>query len=397
MDAWMTVRRLKCADAKKELSVNRLRAVTAIALFPLVLFAVPRAAHSAWAQSATVDIQSSSQLQLPDSAFPSDYTSNGSSAVSAADADNADFAFFHSSSYSALGMRGGWLQAGDAGTFTENNPFPPLITVAYIPITLKYMGSYYADEVAARNAFTDITTSPRITTWQPCTQGAQCLQGSYAIDFLGVQTLYGRIRVIQDGNVLVEILSDVLTDNFPLDAATNSKTLSNIDAVSQGVVQLLSTVSPPSTPTTTSVPATSTPVNTPTPLPTVTPTATPIPVDFTLLSARTEALGARADTSLKRAPLRQVPLGTTVYSSLYVEVRSAPDGASAQADVRITLHGTTELHRTMQTHLHVTPGAADVFRDHISFRPVHRGTYRETWQMTIGGQSKQKSVTLRVT
>jgi hypothetical protein len=214
-----------------------------------------------------------------------------------------------------------------------------------------------------------------------------------------VQTLYGRIRVFQQGNVLIEILSDVLTDNFPLDAATNSTILSNIDAVTQGVVQVLSMASPP---TSTPVPATSTPVNTPTPSPTLTSTslpatATPIPVDFTLLSARTEAFGAPADTSLKRAPLRRVSLGTTVYSSLYVEVRSAPDGASAQADVRITLHGKTELHRTMQNHLHLTPGAADVFRDHISFKPAHTGSYRETWRVTIGGQSEQKSATLRVT
>jgi hypothetical protein len=204
-------------------------------------------------------------LQLPDSAFPSDYKSAGSRAVAAADADNTDFAFFHASSYSALGMRGGWLQDGDAGAFREDNPFPPLITVAYIPINLAYMGTYYADGVAARNAFADMTTDPQITTWQACTQGEQCRQAGFAVNVLGVQTLYGRIRVIQQGNVLVEILSDVLTDNFPLDPATNSKTLSNIEAVTQGVVQVLSTVSPPSTPTSTPVPATSTPVNTPTP------------------------------------------------------------------------------------------------------------------------------------
>ncbi|HEY8686076.1 MAG TPA: hypothetical protein VIO57_10765 [Chloroflexota bacterium] len=405
MAARMTVRRLNHSYAKDELSMNRLRAITVIALIPLVLFTVPRAAHPAWAQTAAVDVQSASQLQLPDSAFPSDYTSAGSLAMAAADADNTDFSFFHVRSYSALGMRGGWSQVGHAGTFREDNPFPPLVTVAYIDIRLAYMGTYYADEVAARNAFADITTKPKLTTWQLCTQGEQCLQTGYSVNVLGVQTLYGRVRVIQQGNVLVEILSDVLTDNFPLDPATNSKTISNIDAVTQGAVQVLSTVSPPSTPTSTPVPATSTPVNTPTPLPTFTPpplptrppTVTPIPVDFTLLSARTEVFGAHADTKLKRAPLRQVPLGTIVYSSLYVEVRSAPDGASAQADVRITLHGKTVFHRTMQTHLHLTPGAPDVFRDHISFRPAHTGSYRETWQVTIGGQSEQKSATLRVT
>jgi len=202
--------------------MNHLRAITVIALIPLVLLTVPRAAHPAWAQTAAVDVQSATQLQLPDSAFPSDYTSAGSLAMAAADADNTDFSFFHVRSYSALGMRGGWSQVGHAGTFREDNPFPPLLTVAYIGIRLAYMGTYYADEVAARNAFADITTNPQITTWQLCTQGEQCLQTGYGVNVLGVQTLYGRVRVIQQGNVLVEILSDVLTDNFPLDPATDS-------------------------------------------------------------------------------------------------------------------------------------------------------------------------------
>ncbi len=389
--------------------MNRLRAITLMFLIPTVLFMVPRVAHSASAQTAAVDVQSASQLQLPDSAFPSDYTSHGSQAIAAADADNTDFSFFHTRSYSALGMQGGWLQGGDTGTFREDNPFPPLVTVAYIDIDLGYMGTYYADEVAARNAFADITTNPRLTSWQACTQGEQCMETGYSVNVLGVQTLIGRMRVIQQGNVLVEILSEVLTDNFPLDQATDSKTLSNVEFVTAGAVEMLSTLSPPSTPTSTPVPATSTPVNTPTPLPTFTPTplptstptptptVTPIPVDFTVLSARTEAFGARADVGLKRAPLHQVPLGTPVYFSLYVEVRSAPDGAGAQAGVRLTLHGKTEIYRTMQTHLHLTPSTTEVFRDHISYRPVQKGSYRVTWQVTIGGQSEQKSATLRVT
>src|SRR5947209_1543349 len=106
--------------------MNQVRAITLIALIPLVLFTVPRAVHPAWAQTAAVDVHSASQLQLPDSAFPSDYTSTGSGAIAAADADNTGFSFFHASSYSALGMRGGWTQSGDAGTFREDNPFPPL-------------------------------------------------------------------------------------------------------------------------------------------------------------------------------------------------------------------------------------------------------------------------------
>jgi hypothetical protein len=269
------------------------------------------------AQTAAADVQSDSQLELPDSAFPADYTSAGSSSITAVDADSSDFSLFHVKSYSALGMRGGWLQVGHAGTFREDNPFPPLVTVAYIDIRLAYMGSYYADEAAARNAFADITTNTQVTTWQPCAQGEQCLQTGYSVDVLGVQTAYGRVRAFQQGNVLIEILSDVLTDNFPLDQATNSKTISNIDAVTQGAVQVLSILSQPSTPTSTptssaAITATSSPTSTPSPTPTGTPTATSIPVDFTLLSARSEVLGARADPSLKRAPLRRVSLGTSV-------------------------------------------------------------------------------------
>ena len=84
--------------------MNHLRAITLIALIPLALFTVPRAAHPASAQTAAVDVQSASQLQLADSVFPSDYTSAGSQAVAAADGDNSDFSFFHVNSYSALGV-----------------------------------------------------------------------------------------------------------------------------------------------------------------------------------------------------------------------------------------------------------------------------------------------------
>jgi hypothetical protein len=387
--------------------MNRSRAFTVIALIPLMLFAMPRAAHFVWAQTAAVDVQSASQLQLPDSVFPPDYTSFQSHAMTAADADNSDFADFHVSTYSSLGMVGGWLQDGSAGTFTEDNPYPPLITVLNIPIRLEYLGTYYADAAESQNAFADISTNPQITSRQTCTQGDQCLQATYALGVLGVQTLYGSLRVIQQGNVLVEIFSEVLTDNIPLDSATTSKIQSNIDALAQGALQVLSSVPPPSTPipaTSTPVPATSTPINTPTPLPTFTPTPlptetptlTPIPVDFILLSARTEVFGSRSDTNLKRAPVRQVRPGVNVYSSLYIEVLSAPDGASARANVRISIQGKTVLQRRVQTHLHLTPGATDIFRDHVSFKPARAGSYRETWQVTIGGQSKQKSATLRV-
>jgi hypothetical protein len=330
-------------------------------------------------QSAPGSVQSGQQLRLPDTAFPSDSSVRQDNPETALDADGSFFSELHVSSYSSFGMLGGWLQ------YYTTPISDGLFDVAYL-------GSYYPSAAAASQAFTDVATNPKFSHGTRCSTGDRCFEDTIGATFPDGQ-YQGLLLVVQRSNALAEISSVVPVADF---SSLQSEIQGNVDRVSGAF--LTATQPPTPTPipspsaTNTPVPPTATPTSTPTPAPTSTPT--PVPVDFDILSVRAEKNGAGADTSLQRTPLQHVRVGTKVYLSVYVVVRSAPAGATAVHDLQVTMKGKAIFHRTLQDVLTLAPGTAQVYRKHVIFTPTRPGTYRETWQITVNGESRKQSATL---
>jgi hypothetical protein len=332
-------------------------------------------------QSAAVPVQSSEQLRLPESAFPNGSVVKQDFAQTALVADGSVFSGLHVSSYTSLGMLGGWLQY-------YTTPIPDgLFDVAYF-------GSYYPSASAAGQAFTDVASNPQLSHGTYCSTGDQCFEDAIGVEFPDGE-YRGLVLVVQRSNALAEIISVVPAADFD---SMQGEIQGNVDRVAGAflttVQPAVPTPSPSPTATSTPAPPTATPTNTPTNTPTSTPT--PIPVDFTILSVRVEKNGASADTRLLKTPLHRVRAGTRVYLSVYVLVRSAPPEAPAVYGLRVTAHGKDVLHRTFQHELDPS-GIGQVYRQHVTFTPTRPGTYRETWQITVQGQTKTGSATFLAT
>ena len=133
---------------------------------------------------------------------------------------------------------------------------------------------------------------------------------------------------------------------------------------------------------------------TPTPTPTATATPTPIPLSFEVLSVRAERFGTKPDTSLRRAPLKQLKVGAKVYLSIYVLVRSAPPGSLATNEFRLTSAKRVALHRTTQMAISSTGTAT--YRGTTTFQATKPGSYTFRGTVAVNGETKQRSTTFRV-
>lgn len=332
-------------------------------------------------QSASGTVNSSAQLQLPASAFPGDFSDQQDESVNASEVDHSVFSGDHMSSYTSLGMQGGWLQyyarqMAD-GTFDD-----------------AYLGSYYSSPAEAQAALQDVQRNPDFSHGFICTFGEQCYQDTIFVDFTdGVYA--GTVRIVQQSNALAEIISVVpeadLTNLSPQIAL-------NVNRVANSFLIATQPQAPTATAIPTRLPATSTPTTIPTPAPTNTPapTATPttIPVDFDIVAARAEKAGSPPDTTLQRAALKRIRIGTRVYLSTYVTVHSAPAGATAAYDVRVTSRGRTVLHKTLQDTLESASNTPS--RTHVTFKPSASGSYKVTWQVDVNGVTKQRGNSLVV-
>lgn len=97
-------------------------------------------------------------------------------------------------------------------------------------------------------------------------------------------------------------------------------------------------------------------------------------------------------SALRRPPVKKVKVGTRVYLSIYLQIRSAPPGIVGIADFRLTLAGRAVLQRTKQFALSST----GTQRSTVTFKATKRGSYRFRGTVTVNGISKQRSASLRV-
>ena len=349
----------------------------------LIATAATRGAGTA-AQTGSGAIQESSQLRLPASAFPSDYSEGANHAWTVSHAEGSSFSKMHVQSYTALGMQGAWYQYYDKPLVMTSGG------VTYVSsVEVVYLGTYYPDTASAANAYSDVLSNSKLPAPTTCSYGTRCVTYSLDLDWQGV-TYSALARIVQLGNAVAEIRSDVWK-NFSGLVGIDQFT-SNVDGVSQAFVRAVNSLVPTSTP----IPPTATPTSTPTPTPTLTPTATPttIPLSFEVLSVRAEKYGSKPDMSLRRSPLKQVKVGTKVYLSIYVLVRSAPPGSTGTDDFRLTLAGGVVLHRTRQMTISST-GAA-TYRGTVTFKATKPGIYTFRGTVMINGETKRRSTTIRV-
>ncbi|HEX8919436.1 MAG TPA: hypothetical protein VF898_13100, partial [Chloroflexota bacterium] len=272
-------------------------------------------------QAVSGTIQSSAQMKLSPSAFPVDFGEKGSSAMTAADADNSPMSNIHSISYQNLGMLGGWLQY-------YSKPFD----TGYADNI--YLGSYYRDPQAAQSAFNDVGSSLILFgTTGVCSFGDQCLEVKVTVTWPDGQ-YQGLFRVVQKSNALGEFLVDVPQASYP---TLQDQVRGYLDGTVNGFLGIFAPARPTSTPLPIATPTnTATLIPTSTPVPTATATATSVPVDFSIISARVEKNKAKPDLNLLTPALKQGKVGTKVYLSIYLVIRSAPAGATItfQYDVR---------------------------------------------------------------
>lgn len=205
-------------------------------------------------------VQSSAQMELPSSAFPNDFIEKGSHPLTAADADNTALAQLHTSTYTSLGMLGGWF------TYYTKVMSDGLFDIVY-------QGSFYRDSDAAVTAYNDVRGNlDFLGAGSLCSFGDQCYQAKATISFPdGVY--HGYVRVIQKANALAEYVSVVPMADFGSFQTTINVYLDNVTSAFLAIFN-------PSQPTNTPVPATATPTVSPTSTPTQvppTPTSTSVP------------------------------------------------------------------------------------------------------------------------
>ncbi|HEX6510503.1 MAG TPA: hypothetical protein VF221_22975 [Chloroflexota bacterium] len=271
------------------------------------------------AQTVLGQVQSSEQLALPASAFPSDYKEGAGEAWPLSQADGSSFSSMHVKSYTALGMQGAWYQYYAKVIFAQSGN-----VVLVSPVEAAYLGTYYPDETSAVAAYNDVLSNPALPNPVTCSFGTRCVTYTVTLSHNGVDYA-AMARIVQYGNAVAELRADTTLELA--DQVSNTFT-ATLDGMSQAFVQAVSSLPPPSTPTSTSTPvpptatatppatATSTPTQTPTATATSTPTSTPIPL---FLSVK---LGHRS----VRAGTRQTVSVTTLPAAGVTVVVTFPDG-----------------------------------------------------------------------
>jgi hypothetical protein len=209
-------------------------------------------------------ISDRSQLELPGSAYPADFSIMETGPISATDADNIILSQLHRQSYEGLGMLGGWFTyyAKDLGDGSFDDV---------------YQGSYYRDASAASSAYNDVlgvlSASGFGTT---CSFGDSCYEAPLRIHFSDgdYQAL---TRFVRQGNALDEQSVAVPMADY---AQQQAAMRADADRVTNAFVNEAQPPSPTTTATASPVPtatATSTPTATATPTATSTATATSVP------------------------------------------------------------------------------------------------------------------------
>lgn len=366
------------------------RAILVIVIGSLALVGVNSSGGRTGAQAVPAPISNPGQLELPASAFPSDYKEDGNEAWPTSYADTSTFSKEHVKSYSALGLLGAWYQYYDK--IITSSTTPGVIVVS--PVEVAYLGTYYMDAATADAAFSDILSNPQVSDPAPCSYGTRCITFHVDLEWNG-PTYSGVDAIVEQGNAVAEIRADVFKDQY--DQVGTAAFATNVDNVAQAFVQVVSSLGPTNTP----VPPTATPTSTaaPTPPPTATPTniptPTPIPLSFRVLSVRAEKQGSKPDLTLRRAPIKQVKMGTKLLLSIYTLVQSAPPNSRGTAGFLLTSRGRTVLHRTAQMTIPSTTTAT--YRWTASFKPTKPGRYTFRGTVTIDGQAETASATIRVT
>ncbi|MDQ2743858.1 MAG: hypothetical protein M3Z66_16395 [Chloroflexota bacterium] len=212
-------------------------------------------------------ITSSTQAQLPVSAFPGAFSDNVDEAVSAAGADSKSYtAGLHSVSYTNLGMLGGWYQE-----YFENLPSGGTFF-------LLDLVSYYGNADAATAAFNDAAghwTGQAASA--VCNLGRQCVQVSLPNSLVvNTQDYSSVFRIILVSNSLFE--GGYLMRQSDIGDQQSSAN-AYLDALSVAYLGLFTAPTPTSSPLPTTLPKRK---RSPTPLPTPQPTAAPVPVDYQL-------------------------------------------------------------------------------------------------------------------
>jgi hypothetical protein len=207
-------------------------------------------------------VKSSEQMELPRSAFPGSFRLVQSYSITAADADGKALSQLHSTSYTDLGMQGGWWQY-----YTYDLP-DGLFDIVY-------QGSYYNDAGSVSGAFDDVAiTLALLPDSSVCSVGDRCFEAPVPISFPDGQYM-GVVRAVQMSNGLAEFSVAVPAADYSADQSTMNAYL---DTATNAFLGVASPAIPTVTPTSTTIPATATATPTSTPIPaTATATATPKP------------------------------------------------------------------------------------------------------------------------
>lgn len=328
-------------------------------------------------QAVSGVIQSSAQMKLSPSVFPVDAAEKVSSSMTAADADQSPMSAIHRVSYRDLGMLGGWLQY-----------YNKRLDTGYSDVI--YLGSYYRDSDAAWAAFTDVASNMIVAgPTSVCSLGDQCMEAKVMVTW--PDGLYqGIFRVVQKSNAICELLVDVPQTSY---STLQDQVRAYADGVTNGFLGIFAppqptmTLLPPATPT-------STPTPSPTSTPRPTPTATSVPVDFSIISARLEKNRAKPDVNLSSPALKRAKIGTKVYLSVYVVVRSAPSGSTMTFQYDVTAGGQAVMHRVVSRTLSSVP--SQPFREFTVLKLTHTGRQTFTAKVTLNGQSEVKGTSINV-
>ena len=357
-------------------------------------------AHVA-APSRYVNVTSSLQLQLPNSAMYQDgFQPDSAQArpMSASDAWNNTLQgiYLHqpdSYTYTALGVLGAYYMESAKKLASGNTEY------------LTYLGTYYGNTDAARNAF-NTTASGNGTyrsgdgaqivsglTQQVCSAGDSCMDFSfYPLDTSTLSPLPFKVvlRVVLAGNAMMEGGYFVNTSDAP---AQQSALETDKLSIANAFLQVMNKQPANNQPTATSQPTAA-------PAPTVAPPPTTVPItkiSFSVDSVRVEKNNAKPDFTLKSKPLRSIKHGTTVRLSIYVDVSSAPKGAAVDTHFLVKRNGTSisDRHETYNLDSADPTGKYRFALKGVKFSK--KGTYTITIRIQIGDQVQQDHTSLKVT
>jgi hypothetical protein len=271
-------------------------------------------------------------------------------------------------SFADLGRTTGYFMQVAQGNLDKSGNSHPVFTYVYVSQfgTPAQATAAFQAEHAAWEAVVTLPTASQNVTVQSLngqTFGDTSAEGLY-VDKITGSTSNGDISMLlfQRGTYVIEVYQSAAEADFQkYGTAAQSYILSigkALDAIAQGS----------------------------------TPAALPAPtVNFSIYSVRFEA---NHQTSLKKAPVKQVKVGTTVQIGAYLALTDAPPNAVLRDTYKLTWHGHS-VTKKYSNSLGAYP--PDYYHDYIPGVTLRNtGTYKVNVTVSINGVAKKGSASIKV-